>query len=147
MTEVENHYQNLSPLKADLEVIRTDTTETNGLVSEFEAKLDDAENRSRRNTLIFYNLPDPNPAETNAEAEGLIIRHCVEHLQVAIDPKEIDRAHRLGRHAANRPRPIIGKFTFHKTKETVLTNAPKLKGTDFSIGEDFSQSVRTAADT
>ncbi|KAH9371975.1 hypothetical protein HPB48_000466 [Haemaphysalis longicornis] len=113
MTEVENHYQNLSPLQADLEVIRTDTTETNRLVSELEAKLDDAENRSRRNNLIFYNLPDPNPAETNAEAEGLIIRHCLEHLQVAIDPKEIDRAHRLGRHAANRNRPIIAKFTFH----------------------------------
>ncbi|XP_077528899.1 uncharacterized protein LOC144141207 [Haemaphysalis longicornis] len=144
MTEVENHYQNLSPLQADLEVIRTYTTETNRLVSELKAKLDDAETRSRRNNLIFYNLPDPNPAETNAESEGLIIRHCLEHLQVAIDPKEIDRAHRLGRHAANRHRPIIAKFTFHKTKETVLTNAPKLKETDFSIGEDFSQSVRTA---
>ncbi|KAH9374340.1 hypothetical protein HPB48_017543 [Haemaphysalis longicornis] len=108
-----------------------------------EAKLDDAENRSRRNNLILYNLPDPNPAGTNAEAEGLIIRHCLEHLQVAIDPKEIYRAHRHGRHAANRHRLIIAKFTFHKTKETVLTNDPKLKGTDYSIGEDFSQSVRT----
>ncbi|KAH9379173.1 hypothetical protein HPB48_001685 [Haemaphysalis longicornis] len=124
MTEVENHYQNLSPLQADLEVMRTDTTETNRLVSELEAKLDHPENRSRRNNLIFYNLPDPNPAETNAEAEGLIIRHCLEHLQVAIDPKEIDRAHRLGRHAANRRRPIIAKFTFHKTKETIYGCGP-----------------------
>lgn len=144
MTEVENHYQNLSPLHADLEMILTDATETNRLVSKLEAKLDDAENRSRRNNLIFYNLPDPNPAETNAEAEGLIIRHCREHLQVVIDPKEIDRAHRLGRHATNRNRPMIAKFTFHKTKEAVLTNAPMLRETDFSIGEDFSQSVRTA---
>ncbi|KAH9383926.1 hypothetical protein HPB48_025851 [Haemaphysalis longicornis] len=82
----------------------------------------------------FLNLP--------AQLKQLQKQKGLEHLQVAIDPKEIDRAHRLGRHATNRHRPIIAKFTFHKNKETV--NAPKLKGTDFSIGEDFSQSVRTA---
>lgn len=144
MSELERHYQSLLPLRADIAAIQADTTATTHLVSELEERLDDAENRSRRNNLIFYNLPDPNPKEDNNETEQLIINHCLEHLKIKIDPKEIDRAHRLGRHKNDRCRPIIVRFPFFKTKQDVLTNARKLKGTNFSIGEDFSLSVRNA---
>ncbi|XP_077551219.1 uncharacterized protein LOC144164831 [Haemaphysalis longicornis] len=144
MTELERHYQNIVPIRADIAAIQADTTATTQLVSELEKRLDDAENRSRRNNLIFYNLPDTNAKETNIETEELIINHCLENLEIKIDPKEIDRSHRLGRHSPDRCRPIIVRFTFYKTKENTLSNAKKLKGTDFSIGEDYSLSVRTA---
>lgn len=34
-------------------------------------------------------------------------------------------------------RPIIAKFPAHKSKYAIFMNAPNLKGTDFSIGQNF----------
>lgn len=44
---------------------------------------------------------------TFAQSEQLVIRHCRDHLNITIDPKEIERAHRLGHHTSDRPRPVI----------------------------------------
>ncbi|XP_050023164.1 uncharacterized protein [Dermacentor andersoni] len=143
MTELESHYESLVTLKTDTEVLRADATKATRLISKLEARFDDAENRTRRNNLVFYGLPETTP-ESYAQSEQLIIKHCREHLDIHIDTKEIERAHRLGRHSNDKPRPIITKFTFFKTKETVLSSARKLKGTNYSIGEDFSRAVRIA---
>ncbi|XP_075547628.1 uncharacterized protein LOC142582112 [Dermacentor variabilis] len=143
MAELESHYESLVTLKTDTEVLRADTTKATRLISKLEARFDDAENRTRRNNLVFYGLPETTP-ESYAQSEQLIIKHCREHLDIHIDTKEIERAHRLGRHSNDKPRPIITKFTFFKTKETVLSSARKLKGTNYSIGEDFSRAVRIA---
>lgn len=56
----------------------------------------------------------------------------------------LKRAHRLGRHNPDRNRPIIVKFSNFKTKEAILRNGRKLKGTAYSIGEDFSKQTQTA---
>lgn len=69
---------------------------------------------------------------------------CSEHLNVKIDPKEVERAHRLGRYKPGQHRPVIVKFTSFKTKETILSNGKKLKGTTYAIGQDFSRSVQNA---
>ncbi|XP_054924418.1 uncharacterized protein [Dermacentor andersoni] len=131
MTELESHYESLVTLKTDTEVLRTDATKATRLISKLEARLDDAENRTRRNNLVFYGLPETTP-ESYAQSEQLIIKHCRKHLDIHIDTKEIERAHHLGRHSNDKPRPIITKFTFFKTKETVLSSARKLKGTNYS---------------
>lgn len=36
------------------------------------------------------------------------------------------------------------KFSSFKTKESILSNGRKLKGTNFSVGEDFTYPVRIA---
>ncbi|XP_037561568.2 uncharacterized protein LOC119440760 [Dermacentor silvarum] len=117
---------------------------TTQLVHKLDARVDDAENRSRRNNLIFYGLPDPSASEPSSESEKIILRHCSDHLKVSLDPKEIERAHRIGRYSPDRKRPIIVKFVFFKTKEAVLSNGRNFKGTDFSVAEDFSPAVRNA---
>lgn len=106
--------------------------------------MDDAENQSRRNNLIFYGVPDTNPSETFAQSEEIVTQLCSQHLSINIDTKEIERAHRLGRHTAGRRRPIIVKFAYFKTKETILSNGSKFKGTEHSVGEDFSKTVQNA---
>ncbi|CAN7945762.1 unnamed protein product, partial [Ixodes hexagonus] len=144
MAELEGDYQSLATVRTELETTRADTARTARQVCDLEARLDDAENRSRRNNLIFYGLPDPTASETFAQSEQRVIRHCFDLFNVTLDPKEIERAHRLGRYTADQCRPIIVKFAFFKTKEFILSNGPKLKGTNYSIGEDFSRPVRNA---
>ncbi|XP_049516834.1 uncharacterized protein LOC125942658 [Dermacentor silvarum] len=58
------------------------------------------------------------------------------------DLNELERAHRLGRHNPNKKRPIMVKFFSFQEKQAVLSSARKLKGSDISISEDFSESVR-----
>lgn len=111
---------------------------------DIEERLDDLENRSRRNNLIFYGFPDTNPKETYAQSEQIIINHCLKSFGLTVGTQDIERAHRLGRYSTNRKRPIIVKLSSFKTKESILSNGPKLKGTNLSIGEDFTRPVRTA---
>lgn len=144
ITELEVHYQGLVTVTKDVETINSNNVEMARQICDMEARVDDAENRSRRNNLIFYGLPDPNPSEKFPDSEEIIINHCRDHLNLTLDPKLIERAHRLGRHRHDHQRPIIAKFTFFKTKEEILSNGRKLKGTNYSIGEDFSESVRKA---
>ena len=60
-----------------------------------------------------------------------------------IDEISIERAYRLGKQNANdgKPRLIIAKFTFHKNKEFILSNARTLAGTDFGISQDFPREI------
>lgn len=77
----------------------------------------------------------------------IIIQLCSERLNITLDSKEIQRAHRLGRHNPGHKCPIVVQFSAFKTKEAILTNARKLKGTTYSIGEDFSRRVQNARKT
>ncbi|XP_072141924.1 uncharacterized protein [Dermacentor andersoni] len=144
MNDLESHYQTLLPIRSEVDAMRTTTEQAIFRISELEARIDDAENRSRRDNLIFYGIPDPSSSETTADSERLIVELCRDRLQLTIDPKEIERAHRIGRHSPNHSRPLIAKFTFHKTKVNILSSGRKLKGTDYSISEDFSRSVRNS---
>ncbi|XP_065281208.2 uncharacterized protein [Dermacentor albipictus] len=145
MIDLEGHYQNLVSLRSDFQTVKTCTVQVATGVHRLETRIDDAENQSRRNNLIFYGLPESTGSEAIAQAEQLIIKHCHDHFNICIEPKEIERAHRLGhRTGTNRHRPIIAKFTFHKTKEFILSNGRKFKGTSFSVGEDFTCSVQSA---
>ncbi|XP_050033107.3 uncharacterized protein [Dermacentor andersoni] len=144
MNDLESHYQALLPIRNEVDAMRTTTEQAIFRISELEARIDDAENRSRRDNLIFYGIPDPSSSETTADSERLIVELCRDRLQLTIDPKEIERAHRIGRHSPNHSRPLIAKFTFHKTKVNILSSGRKLKGADYSISEDFSRSVRNS---
>ncbi|XP_077508998.1 uncharacterized protein LOC144120461 [Amblyomma americanum] len=139
---LEGHYQTIQSLRTEIEGLSTHTTQATRQLCDLEDRIDEAENQSRRNNLIFYNIPDPDPSETWADSEKLLIRHCSEFLDITLDPKTIDRTHRLGRHEPDRCRPLIAKFALFKTKDEILANGRKFKDTDYSVGEDFSRRVR-----
>lgn len=99
------------------------------------------ENRSRRNNLLFFGLPDEGK-ETWDEPEKKVIDLCAEKLRVTVSPSAIERAHQIGKVGGEKPRPVIVKFAFFKDKQRVISAASKLKGTNFSIGEDYSKIAR-----
>ena len=116
-----------------------------------EEEVEDLRNRSRRNNLVFYNIPE--------RAEG---QNCVEFIQnfianhMALEALrgrvEIERAHRTPTYAANhnmkKPRPIHVAFLRHTDKLKILANAAaRLKGNPYNgniigIGADFAKKTQ-----
>lgn len=63
---------------------------------------------------------------------------------MTIQSRDIGRAHRLGTYREGKRRPIIVKFAHIKDKEALLSSSGKLKGTDYSISENFAPEIRSA---
>lgn len=144
LNNLETHYSLLSSMRIELDEVKTLTTEITRHYHNLQSRVDDSENHSRRNNLIFYGIPDPNPKESFADSEATVIRCISENLEYDIDPSHIERAHRLGRHSTDRVRPVIVKFNSFKVKQSILLEGKKFKGTCYSVGEDFSPAVRHA---
>ena len=106
-----------------------------------EDKLTDLENRSRRENLLFFGIPDDRE-ESWASSEEKISTFLKEKLGLDKDIV-FHRVHRIGkyRRGAN-ARPIIAKLLLSKDKELIMKNVGKLKDTGFSISEDFCQVTR-----
>lgn len=101
------------------------------------------ESHSRRNNLIFYNIPEE-AKESTSKTEDLIYTFLEEKLNMEAEEASnisIERAHRLGKRKEDKPRPIIVKLSFHKDKEHILSNASKLAGTGFGISQDFPKEI------
>ena len=111
----------------------------------------DLEARSRRCNLIFRGHPE---AINNDDCEAIIKSFLSERL--GIDGVFIQRAHRLGAlrptgrklgqpfSNRNSSRPIIVCFRDYSDVERILSNAKKLRDTNFSINRDFPPEIVNA---
>ena len=106
-------------------------------VSELHAKLNDLEDRSRRNNLKFEGVAE-GPNENWEQSTEKILKIISDKLQIS-EPVEIERAHRIGKPSADRSRPIIARFLRHQDREKILKNSNKFKGTRIFINEDLCQ--------
>lgn len=104
---------------------------------EITSRCDDTENKLRRCNLLFFGIEDDENEDWNA-SEQKVIKFCSEKLQKNTSAAQFERVHRLGRFTVGKYRPIIAKFAFFKDKQSVLASAHKLKGSTFSVREDFS---------
>ena len=133
----------------EIDVLTNKVTHLEDKFSAYEMRDIDLEARSRRNNLIFYNIPE-SPDETDIECEQTLVTNM--GMRDIVNEVRFERVLRLGRRrpgvAPNgqpwRPRPIIAGFCFDKQKQSILTNSKMLKGTDFSISQDYPAEIRSA---
>ena len=114
--------------------------------TELRNKSMDLEDRSRRNNLIFYNIPESTNKYETENCEDLVAAELAKcNVVLNEDPKNVfDRIHRLGTLKNNddtqrRPRPIIACMTYYREKELLLNLGHKLKNSVMNISEDFSK--------
>jgi len=98
-------------------------------------KVDDLENRGRRNNLIIWGL-QPTPA---SDCSQLLKDFFVEKLALSNAPL-VNRSHIL--HSTGKNKAIIGHFPRDQDINNILKNCYKLAGTNFSVQRDFSAVVR-----
>ena len=116
-------------------------------IEELENKTQDLEDRSRRDNLVFFGIPECDET-SNENTETVlygVLKEC-RLLDPAFNPHTqayFERVHRLGRHRsdATRPRPIIAKMSFYKDKEEILKSSSKFKGTPYNVAEDYSKAT------
>ena len=121
-------------------------------------KLDQLENQSRRENLVFHGLKDKTN-ESWEESESNVRKYISEDLGLDDSRISIERAHRLNTKSS--PRPVIVKFSLFKDKDRVLKayrekraneqeNNSQASGQDADtrsepkvrVAEDFSTRVR-----
>ena len=118
-------------------------------LEELENEVQELRNRSRRNNLVFYNVPEKAEGQECAEfIQDLIATHM--GLEILCGHVETERAHRTPtRRAKNshkkKPRPIHVAFLRYTDKVKILSNATaRIKDNPFQgnligIGADFAR--------
>lgn len=107
------------------------------------ARLDDAEDRSRRNNLLFYNIPDI-ATETAPESEEKVLNLLTNKLALSVGQEYISHARWIGRFSPNRARPLIFNFESHKSKEQILSKHTELKDSSIAVSEDYCTATHQA---
>lgn len=106
-------------------------------------KLDALENSNRRSNLIVYGVQEQ-PNESPETLLSVVSKEIFEGI-LKVNTGGIEKIHRLGKHStehANKIRPIILRFSNYQDKTKIFKNCSKLKGSGYSISDDFSRTMR-----
>lgn len=140
---VEKMVNDLPNVQQELSITRQSLIRVEQEASELRARLDEGEDRSRRDNLLFYGLSDVSD-ENAHQSEEKIIAMARDKLDVHLSSGDIARAHRIGKYVAGKNRPLIAKFCSSKSKVILLSKKSTLRGSGLGISEDFSASTRHA---
>lgn len=140
LKSIEGKLEQVTLLEKKITSCVSQVTNLQKTVQYLELKIDDLENRSRRSNLLVYGVPEE--ADEHPETLEQTISEQILKNILKIKPVPIERIHRIGKQNAQKPRPVMLKLLDLRDKVTILRNCTKLKGTTFSVGEDFSNRVR-----
>ena len=129
------------------ELLRSDLEAANAKISELENKLDDQEQRSRNQCLLFHGINESDGEDTDTH----IIETVKNNLNIQIERKDISLSHRLGpkkqatgrstrqNHKREKPRPIIVRFNSFRDRTLIFKNKKMLKGKPLAITENLTK--------
>ena len=152
--QVQQQQSQLSQLNDITENMQTEIVHMHHTLSQQQLRIIDLEARSRRNNLLFFNIPEPEQ-ESDTGCEQALCDFLA--TQLKLNEEQLSRVvfqsvHRLGRPRrgvapngqAWKPRPVIAGFRDFKCKQDILFSSSCLKGSPFAIREDFPAEIRTA---
>ncbi|XP_076862642.1 uncharacterized protein LOC143514846 [Brachyhypopomus gauderio] len=146
---VEFSQQQVEALAAENTVLRESVkslTEGMTRLSEENKKIKetviDLQSRSMRDNLIFAGIPEKADEDPETTVKTFIQTH-LKISEATVKTISFHRVHRLGgkRPDARRPRPIVAKFEHFKQKELLKSRGRELKGTNFSINDQFPKEI------
>lgn len=110
-----------------------------GEISALKSQVEMLENRQRRDNLIFFKVPSEQSKETWSQSKEKIQDLC---RSVDLPNVNIDRAHRLGLSAPDRPSPIVAKIPNTEDRDSLLGKWKQLGDLGIGISQDFSAKTR-----
>ncbi len=136
--------------KKALESMEKKVSSVDVRLKELEWKAVEQEARSRRNNLLFFNVPETE----NEDCTNVVTKIIKEKLGLSQRSFPIQRAHRLGPvrsrghigQGRSRPRPIIVNFLDFRDREAVRSARYKLTA-PLNIAEDFPTPIRRARES
>ncbi|KAH8041744.1 hypothetical protein HPB51_017564 [Rhipicephalus microplus] len=143
LSKIEDNCSVIATVKKRVDGLQTLTEQHCGDIASLVARMDESEDRQRQSNLVFYGFEDVSD-ETWAQSEKRVIDLCLADLEVSVQPRDIERAHHVEHFQPNKNRPILAQFSHYKDRDLVLSNAKKLKDSNYSISEDLSPYTRKA---
>lgn len=108
----------------------------------FFVKLDYVENQMKRTNIIVDGISDEKD-ESWMKSEVKVRDILSSKLGLDDSEMEIERAHRIGQYQeGGKPRKVVVKLLRLKDKQTIMSSAKRLKGTNIFINEDFSEALQ-----
>ena len=103
------------------------------------------QSQSMRNNLIFSRLPETENENTE-QSENIVRGFFVEKLKMSEDVVrdiKFERVHRIGtkQRGSTVTRNIVAKFSAFKDRETVKRQRANLRGTNFSVFEQYPREI------
>ena len=152
--QVQQQQSQLSQLNDITENMQTEIVHMHHTLSQQQLRIIDLEARSRRNNLLFFNIPEPEQ-ESDTGCQQALCDFLATQLKLneeQLSRVVFQRVHRLGRPRrgvapngqAWKPRPVIAGFRDFKCKQDILFSSSCLKGSSFAMREDFPAEIRTA---
>ena len=152
-TEVHSLKTKLNSVCCEIENLQISHTSMQEELSSYKMRLIDLETCSRRQNLIFRNIPEPDE-EPWEQCEINLVSFIMDMMKLGDEANDIvfQRVRRLGKPkrgvAPNgqpwRPRPIIASFRDDKIKEKVLDLVGNIAGTPFRVSLDYPAEIRSA---
>lgn len=137
---VEEKLEKINVIEAKTLVCETTVVALERTIHTLKTKLDDLENRGRRNNIIIRGISEPDGENENSLLDT--VQNTVFKDTLGITISGIERLHRLGKKLEGKTRPVILKLVDFREKMLILKNCHKLKNTSIKISEDFSKRVQ-----
>lgn len=149
--EVQSQAQRIAQTEDRISSLEDDSTAQSAILARITAenrelwsKLDDLENRSRRNNMRIIGLPE---SVTNNQLANICAKVIPEQLGLRI-PCAVERAHRIGQYMESRtkPRHVIVKYLNYADKTAIMqafrrTRSLSLDGSKLLLFADYSIEV------
>ncbi|KAK7462021.1 hypothetical protein BaRGS_00038550 [Batillaria attramentaria] len=108
----------IAELKQEIRALKQEVLEKDEEIRKMSDRIDELEQYGRRNSVRIY--PIPESAIENTDEIAIKVANSV---GVKIEPRDIDRSHRVGRKPSptdTYTRPVLVKFTSYKVKEALM---------------------------
>ena len=125
--ELKVQEKNFDSLNKQISSLQADLNDKNKYISTLEERIDELEQYSRRNCLIFTGIPEKDEEKT----DEIIFDIAKKQLNIELQNSDIDRSHRIPggprRRDNEKPRNIVVKFSTYNARRRVFEQKSKLK--------------------
>ncbi|CAL9707674.1 unnamed protein product [Knipowitschia caucasica] len=137
--------QENASLRLEVNNLKHLTTELQGNTTKMSESILDLQSRSMRDNIIIHGVHEI-VKEAYQVTEQLVKKFMTEQLkmeQTVVQNIQFARAHRIGKPkgAKDKPRPIVAKLAVSKDKSTIMARGRELKGSTFSITDQFPPEI------
>lgn len=139
--------------KVDKKCISLDATlkKVNEENETLKSKVLDLENRSMRNNLMFWGIPEQTNHGSPENCDNLVKKFISDELEVDATAMTFERAHRIPATIGpntKTPRPMVVNFHYFQEREKVMAESAKrsqaLRGKGYGVGPQRPKEIRDA---
>ena len=136
--EVSKLTQHIETLTTENKNLKEDLTAVKKENLSLKNELNNLEQYTRRENVRIFGVED-NAWEDGKKSTVLALDILRNKMKIDIKEEDVEVAHRVGKFKSDRKRAIIVRFASRKTKEKVMTEKKKLKGSGIFVNEDLTK--------